>query len=64
MRKSVRHRASFGMTIENPTMRVWFCCRSVVIVSKAFNLIDVRLIFSVTVNRHESIPNMVALEHD
>ncbi len=61
MRESARHRASFGMTIENSTTRVWFCCRSVVIVSKAFNLINVRVfyLFSVTINRHEWTPNML-----
>ena len=34
-------RATFGMTIENSTMRLWFCCRSSVIVSEAFNFIAV-----------------------
>jgi hypothetical protein len=43
MREDVRRRASFGMTIENTTARVWFCCRSLVIVSKAFNFINVRV---------------------
>jgi hypothetical protein len=45
MRDSVRHRASFGMTIENATTRMWFCCRSAIIVSEAFNFIDVRIFF-------------------
>jgi hypothetical protein len=35
--------ATFGMTIENATTRVWFCCRSSVIVSDAFNFIAVRV---------------------
>ena len=43
MHDDMRHRASFGMTIENATTRVWFCCRSVVIVSEAFNFIEVRV---------------------
>lgn len=42
MHDDARHRASFGMTIENATTRVWFCCRSMVIVSEEFNFIDVR----------------------
>jgi hypothetical protein len=29
------------MTIENATIRLWLCCRSMVIVSEAFNLINV-----------------------
>jgi len=44
MRDDVRRRASFGMTVENSTTRVWFCCRSSVVVSEAFNFIDVRLL--------------------
>ena len=43
MHDDARHRASFGMTIENATARVWFCCRSVLIVSEEFNFMDVRL---------------------
>jgi hypothetical protein len=43
MRDDARHRASFGMTIENTTTRLWFCCRSMVIVSEAFDFINVRL---------------------
>jgi hypothetical protein len=38
-----RRRATFGMTIENTKTRVWFCCRSLVVVSQAFNFIAVRL---------------------
>jgi len=61
MRDSVRHRASFGMTIEDATTRMWFCCRSVVIVSEAFNFIDVRVFFlkQLALNRHELILNML-----
>jgi hypothetical protein len=36
-------RATFGMTIENTNTRVWFCCRSAVIVSESFNFIFVRM---------------------
>jgi hypothetical protein len=43
MRDDVRHRASFGMTIENTNVRVWFCCRGAVIVSEVFDLIQVRV---------------------
>lgn len=32
-------RATFGMTIENSMARLWFCCRSSVIVSEAFGFI-------------------------
>jgi hypothetical protein len=42
MQEDPRRRATFGMTIENSTTRVWFCCRSSVIVSEAFDFIDVR----------------------
>ena len=38
-------RATFGMTIENSTARLWFCCRSSVIVSEAFNFITVRVFY-------------------
>jgi hypothetical protein len=31
------------MTVENAMTRVWFCCRSSVIVSEAFNFITVRI---------------------
>ncbi|KAF8493938.1 hypothetical protein F5888DRAFT_1720628 [Russula emetica] len=40
MRDDARRRASFGMTIENSTTRVWFCCRSAVVVSEAFDFVD------------------------
>jgi hypothetical protein len=36
------------MTIENSTTRVWFCCRSSVIVSEAFDFIAVRVFFLVS----------------
>jgi hypothetical protein len=45
MRDDPCHRATFGMTIENTKIRVWFCCRSAVIVSEAFNFIAVRMLF-------------------
>ena len=41
MRDDPRRRATFGMTIENSTTRVWFCCRSSIVVSEAFDFIDV-----------------------
>jgi hypothetical protein len=43
MRDDPCRRATFGMTIENSTARVWFCCRSSVIVSEPFDFIAVRV---------------------
>jgi hypothetical protein len=45
MRDDPCHRAMFGMTIENSMTRVWFCCRSLVIVSEKFNFIAVSASF-------------------
>ncbi|KAN0109363.1 hypothetical protein V8E52_009407 [Russula decolorans] len=39
MRDDPRRRFSFGITIQNSTTRVWFCCRSFVVVSKEFDFI-------------------------
>jgi len=41
MRNDPCRRFAFGITIENTTTRIWFCCRTVVLVSKAFDLFDV-----------------------
>jgi len=41
MRDDPCRRATFSMTVKNATTRVWFCCRSSVIVSEAFNFIIV-----------------------
>ena len=57
MRDSERHRASFGMTIENVTTRVWFCCRSAVVVSEAFDFTTVRVL--IFVKNHKRIPNVL-----
>ena len=35
-------RATFGMTIENTMTRLWFCCRSSVVVSEPFDFLSVR----------------------
>jgi hypothetical protein len=48
MRDDVRHRASFGMTIENTD--VWFCCRGAVIASEVFDLIKVRVFLCVAMS--------------
>jgi len=45
MRDDMRRRATFGITIENFTTRVWFCCRSSVVVSEAFDFMKVRFYF-------------------
>src|SRR5882762_9752343 len=45
MRDDPCRRATFGMTIENSTTRAWFCCRSSVIISEAFNFIAVCVFF-------------------
>jgi hypothetical protein len=60
MEDDARRRASFGITIENSTTRVWFCCRSAIFVSEAFDFINVRLFFfkNSTLNHHEWIPDM------
>ena len=39
-------RATFGMTIQNPMTRLWFCCRSSVIVSNAISIAVACLHFS------------------
>ncbi|KAF9507779.1 hypothetical protein BS47DRAFT_1385014 [Hydnum rufescens UP504] len=39
MRGGPCRRATYGMTIKNATTRVWFCCRSSVVVSEPFNFI-------------------------
>ena len=60
MRDDPRRRASFGITVENSTTRVWFCCRSCVVVSEAFDFINVRLfLLKFALDRHEWIPNML-----
>jgi hypothetical protein len=59
MRDDLRRRATFGMTIENTTTRLWFCCRSMVLVSEAFNFIDVRVFKKLVSNPHEWVPNML-----
>jgi hypothetical protein len=51
MQDDLRHRASFGMTIENCMTRVWFCCRSLVVVSEPFDFIDVRVLFFLLTQR-------------
>ena len=45
MRDDPRRRATFGLTIENCTTRVWFCCRSLLVVSEPFDCIAVRRFF-------------------
>ena len=40
----MRRRAAFGLTIENSTARVWFCCRSSLVVSE-FDFMVVREFF-------------------
>ena len=47
MRDDPRRRATFGLTIENCTTRVWFCCRSLLVVSESFDFIAVRRFFGV-----------------
>ncbi|KAF9503667.1 hypothetical protein BS47DRAFT_778303 [Hydnum rufescens UP504] len=39
MRDDPCRRATYGITIENATTRVWFCCRSSVVVSEPFDFI-------------------------
>ena len=41
MRNDPSRRFAFGITIENTEMRVWFCCRSVVLVSEVFDVLKV-----------------------
>ena len=45
MRDDPCRRATLGMTIENAMTRIWFCCRSSVIVSEGFDFIAVRAFF-------------------
>src|ERR1700691_1211453 len=45
MRSDVCRRFTFGFTIEDADMRIWFCCRSMVVVTEPFNLITVSPIF-------------------
>jgi len=45
MRDDVRRRAAFGLTIENFTTRVWFNCRSSIVVSRKFDFMDVHNFF-------------------
>ena len=45
MRDDPCRRAVFGMTIEDVNMRLWFGCRSSVIVSEPINFISVRMFF-------------------
>jgi hypothetical protein len=49
----------FGMTIENSMTRLWFCWRSSVIVSEAFDFINLSPFFNkkLTLDLHEGIPN-------
>lgn len=42
MREDARRRFVIGFTIENVEMRLWYCSRSDVFVSKPFNWQDVR----------------------
>jgi len=51
LRDGWRHRASFGITIENALTRVWFGCRTAVFVSTPFDFIKVRIYFSSKHNR-------------
>ena len=46
MHNDPRRRATFGMTIENFMIRIWFCCRSTVVVSERFDFMAVRLFIS------------------
>ncbi|KAI6021147.1 hypothetical protein EDC04DRAFT_2901404 [Pisolithus marmoratus] len=39
MRSDPCRRATFGVTIENTSMRLWFTCRAVTLVSKPFNFL-------------------------
>ena len=41
MRNDPCRRFAFGITIENTTTRLWFCCRTAVLVSKPFDLFNV-----------------------
>jgi hypothetical protein len=41
MRCDPCRRFTFGITVENADMRIWFCCRSTVLVSQSFNFISV-----------------------
>jgi hypothetical protein len=44
MREDPRRRFVFGLTIENTTVRLWFCSRSDALVSLPFNFVKVRII--------------------
>ncbi|KAI6038241.1 hypothetical protein EDC04DRAFT_3113831 [Pisolithus marmoratus] len=41
MRSDPCRRATFGVTIENTSMRFWFTCRAVMLVSESFNFLTV-----------------------
>lgn len=36
-----QRRFTFGFTIEDTEMRMWFCCREIVLVSEDFNFLTV-----------------------
>ncbi|KAF9232353.1 hypothetical protein BU15DRAFT_67549 [Melanogaster broomeanus] len=42
MREDLCHHSSFGVTIENTQVRLWFTCRTVTVVSEPFNFFTVR----------------------
>ena len=42
MQEDARRRFVYGFTIENVSMRLWFCSRSEVLVTKDFNFMKVR----------------------
>jgi hypothetical protein len=60
MRDDPRRRATFGMTIENSTTRIWFCCRSSVVVSEPFDFIAVGL--SIRLNQRQIV--IAGLKHN
>lgn len=41
LRDDPRRRFTFGFTIENRTMRIWFCSRAEILVSQPFDFIAV-----------------------
>ena len=50
MRSDPRRRFAFGITIEDLTMRLWFCDRALVLVSEPINLHQVRVALSLSVS--------------
>ena len=38
-----RRRFAFGATIENTDLRIWFCCRQIVLVTHRFDFMTVKL---------------------